>query len=634
MSEREYITIDEADCDEVIVLDRDNDRHRSEKRRRHRSRSGSRNHRQSSRHTPIMTVHFASRHIQNRYHRRVSALLSSLLDREMGEARCELDGDSLLVFCEDREHQRRSQHRSESVSLMSDGRPQYDVNISGVVGSNSGAQQEVAAGGRGSCFNCDGDHMLHECDQPRDLQRIAKNRRLHAARAPPQCARYHEETQDRWSDLKPGQLSKRLRRALGLSRHRVPAHVLRMRRLGYPPGWLDAAERCNDAKLRVLTGPSGPKAREERRRSRRYDGDKLVMFPGFNLESDDPAAEPGHLDYCERQSLLQMKRQLCDNSADSPRSSSSSPSVEVEAMSENGDEFDGEEREQQFDDMSLRQLHQRRQLLLATLSEPKDGESEPKDEESEPAPLAQSTPHPVRHCRPGAGDSLRVHLGTPVQFPAGTSNDSLPDVTKWAEGITQHLPYENLPGATGSWDRIRSLVDKVRARAKNSGDQVTADVSGEQCKVTKFSLDLTREDVGVTSRDGANTSEECNIEVLDCVDEDTVDERTEASSVNGRCAEDTSPSQGDNNCSDKATTPIEKATSEEEIHTVQEETGGVDGRTSPSEKICRTSGDKPAIETVDLSDDESCPAAEKTGGGGTERTNGASGEDAEVFTLD
>ena len=71
-------------------------------------------------------------------------------------------------------------------------------------------------------------------------------------------------------------------------------------------------------------------------------------------------------------------------------------------------------------------------------------------------PAASSTPQtPV--LTPGA--SRRRELGTPVS--AGRAH-LVYDAQKWSAGITEHIPYENLPGATGAWDRMSSLVKKVR----------------------------------------------------------------------------------------------------------------------------------------------------------------------------
>lgn len=66
----------------------------------------------------------------------------------------------------------------------------------------------------------------------------------------------------------------------------------------------------------------------------------------------------------------------------------------------------------------------------------------------------------------GTGTLRRFHslgsvLGTPV--PATISRvESLPDAKKWSEGVADHIPFENLPGATGTFEKMRGLLAKIK----------------------------------------------------------------------------------------------------------------------------------------------------------------------------
>ena len=123
---------------------------------------------------------------------------------------------------------------------------------------------------------------------------------------------------------------------------------------------------------------------------------------------------------------------------------------------------------------SLETLEEQRRALLDSLETPaadgEEGELDDDEEEEEAAepekvselvhapPAASSTPQtPV--LTPGA--SRRRELGTPV---AAASPHVVYDAQKWSAGITEHIPYENLPGATGAWDRMSSLMKKVRGQ--------------------------------------------------------------------------------------------------------------------------------------------------------------------------
>ena len=57
--------------------------------------------------------------------------------------------------------------------------------------------------------------------------------------------------------------------------------------------------------------------------------------------------------------------------------------------------------------------------------------------------------------------SVSKDYGTPILKRAG-SIDALPTDSKFAEGIEDHIPFENLPDATGRFNTIRKIVDKIR----------------------------------------------------------------------------------------------------------------------------------------------------------------------------
>ena len=57
--------------------------------------------------------------------------------------------------------------------------------------------------------------------------------------------------------------------------------------------------------------------------------------------------------------------------------------------------------------------------------------------------------------------SMSKDYGTPILNRSG-SYTSLPQDSKFSQGIEDHIPFENLPGATGSFDRIRGLFSKLK----------------------------------------------------------------------------------------------------------------------------------------------------------------------------
>ena len=63
--------------------------------------------------------------------------------------------------------------------------------------------------------------------------------------------------------------------------------------------------------------------------------------------------------------------------------------------------------------------------------------------------------------------SLSMSHGTPIHKNSSGKRDSLPVPEKWRKDITEHIPFENLPGTTGNFERMNSLLDKHRKERKS-----------------------------------------------------------------------------------------------------------------------------------------------------------------------
>ncbi len=66
-----------------------------------------------------------------------------------------------------------------------------------------------------------------------------------------------------------------------------------------------------------------------------------------------------------------------------------------------------------------------------------------------------------------SSSSLSVAHGTPIHKNTSGKKDSLPNPDKWRKDITEHIPFENLPGTTGNFERMNSLLDKHRRERKS-----------------------------------------------------------------------------------------------------------------------------------------------------------------------
>lgn len=157
-----------------------------------------------------------------------------------------------------------------------------------------------------ACFNCgDTDHSLRECTRPRNQNRIQRARKKTT-----RVERYHVDTEQRFAHIRPGKISSKTRHAMGFTRGELPFIFYRMRVLGYPPAWLEEAKvqssgmalfnadvsrhrsKCSDSTLLIYymqgTEVQDPEEEEGEADSFKYDVNKIIDFPGFNV---DPGAK-------------------------------------------------------------------------------------------------------------------------------------------------------------------------------------------------------------------------------------------------------------------------------------------------------------------------------------------------------
>ncbi|XP_054736920.1 zinc finger CCHC domain-containing protein 8 homolog [Anastrepha obliqua] len=134
-----------------------------------------------------------------------------------------------------------------------------------------------------ACFNCGvGGHSLRDCPKPRN------NARINRAKVARKQERYHIDIEQRFGHLRPGVISEKLQAALGLKRGELPFFFYRMRKLGYPPGWLEEAKvvhsgisLINSDETSIL-GSENENSQESD--EQKYDISKLIDFPGFNVD--------------------------------------------------------------------------------------------------------------------------------------------------------------------------------------------------------------------------------------------------------------------------------------------------------------------------------------------------------------
>ena len=66
----------------------------------------------------------------------------------------------------------------------------------------------------------------------------------------------------------------------------------------------------------------------------------------------------------------------------------------------------------------------------------------------------------VSMTTPSSGGSISMQYGTPIHD--SVAEEHLPDPSKFASCISEHIPFENLPGATGMYARVKRALKKAQ----------------------------------------------------------------------------------------------------------------------------------------------------------------------------
>ncbi len=149
------------------------------------------------------------------------------------------------------------------------------------------------------CFNCLGEHILRDCDQPRNHAKIRSNRNDFQSKfgSPGADSRYHQGESERFKDFKAGQVSSALREALGINEKELPPYIYKMRSLGYPPGYL----KSNESGL-IMYGKEGE---IEEKKTDAEEGEidsikiaKDISYEGFNAPLSEGECCIIYLHFC------------------------------------------------------------------------------------------------------------------------------------------------------------------------------------------------------------------------------------------------------------------------------------------------------------------------------------------------
>lgn len=93
------------------------------------------------------------------------------------------------------------------------------------------------------------------------------------------------EEEQKYGHLTPGKISSALKKALGIRRNELPPYIYRMRRLGYPPGWLEEAKYFY-SNLDLFDAEGNTVRQNMLRKDQGLNPEKIIEYPGFNTSMD------------------------------------------------------------------------------------------------------------------------------------------------------------------------------------------------------------------------------------------------------------------------------------------------------------------------------------------------------------
>ncbi|BFG05618.1 zinc finger CCHC domain-containing protein 8 homolog [Drosophila madeirensis] len=372
-----------------------------------------------------------------------------------------------------------------------------------------------------SCFNCgEAGHSLRECLQPRNNVRIQRARKKISHR----MERYHVDFEQKFGHLRPGKISTKTRHAMGYNRNELPFMFYRLRVMGYPPAWLeDAKMQSSGIAIFNADGTEVTQSDDEEGVSNafKYDLNKIVEFPGFNVEPgakffDDfrhhnvPPFQKSQLkdnfirSLGERISKGYRRKKLLDLPAphdESPTTTAQTNFVEYDMDVEEEAEETGhpplpatestgkclppppppppaeEEGEERSQSPSIEDLKAQQEKLLLQLESNTslDTSSLTADESITPTTQTQtqSSPRTMTQAQSAPTTPSGTRDLTTRQFKAtfeGTpilkfsKFDQLPDDSNFRVGVCDVLNFENLPDSTGKYEQMKDLLKNVREK--------------------------------------------------------------------------------------------------------------------------------------------------------------------------
>ncbi|XP_053665080.1 zinc finger CCHC domain-containing protein 8 homolog [Anopheles marshallii] len=247
---------------------------------------------------PLVKIHFKTREVYQKLEKAISSALQAIFSEHLpnlpvkikpGKDGCSMEIDETVaqadkdavdsLFVIDSTPMKNKKNNcpipsyKKSLNKVYDGTPP--------TASSSLSKRPKA---KQTCWNCEGEHALKDCKEPRNYARIRQKKEEFQKKSD----RYHVDQEQRYGHFVPGTLSLDLRNALGLGPRDLPLHVYKMRVYGYPLGWLEDAKITHSGLQ--LFGSNGDAVQDSDNSDgevdnarMKYDVRKIIAYPGFNV---------------------------------------------------------------------------------------------------------------------------------------------------------------------------------------------------------------------------------------------------------------------------------------------------------------------------------------------------------------
>ncbi|XP_035228232.1 zinc finger CCHC domain-containing protein 8-like [Stegodyphus dumicola] len=227
---------------------------------------------------------------------------------------------------------------------------------------------------------------------------------------------------------------------MGLKNNQLPRYIYHMRIIGYPPGWMkEAVLETSGLSLYDSDGKTSFEEETSLVSGIQYDASKFVNYPGFNSPvPDNYTDEWKALDMPPLQQHQQLSQAV------------KSPNIVINhSVCKRKSVLADNEAKKVKNDMN-----DCSDSCSSDIPENKFSSSE--NEETISSPRTPQTAS-------SKSLSLSKSEGTPI-LEQGNPYNKLPDADKFAQGITEHLPFENLPDAVGKYEKMRGVLCSLQKK--------------------------------------------------------------------------------------------------------------------------------------------------------------------------